>query len=173
MELKGKEVYIRVIEPEDAEMLFKWENNPENWLVSNTLKPFSKYQIEQYAFSDQDIYTNRQLRFVICLIENDTAIGAIDLFEYDPFHERAGVSVLIADADNRKKGYASEALQLLVTYTQEVLVLKQVFCNILTSNTASLSLFEKQGFEIAGEKKEWVKHNQAWVGEYLLQKILK
>ena len=164
MELKGKDVYLRVIEPEDAEMLFHWENNPKNWLVSNTLKPFSKYQIEQYAFSDQDIYANRQLRFIICLVANNTAIGAIDLFDYDPFHERAGISVLIAEEENRKKGCASEALQLLVNYTKEVLVLKQVFCNILTSNTASIGLFEKQGFEIAGEKKEWVKTNQVWEG---------
>jgi hypothetical protein len=48
-------------------------------------------------------------------------IGSIDLFDFDHFHGRAGVGILIADPADRKKGYASAALACLVNYAFETL----------------------------------------------------
>ena len=93
--LKGKQIYLRTIEPSDADIILKWENNPENWKVSNTLVPFSKKLIEDYVNSAQDIYAIKQLRFIICLLNTDKAIGTIDLFDFDPYHQKVGLGILI------------------------------------------------------------------------------
>ena len=85
-------------------------------MVSNTQSPFSRFVLEQYITSShQDIYSVKQLRLIICNEENK-AIGSIDLFDFDPNHLRAGVGILIAEKADRKKGYASEALSLLMDY---------------------------------------------------------
>ena len=105
--VKNKMVQIRGLEPEDLEFLYECENNPEIWNVSNTLAPYSKYILRQYIEnSHHDIYTNKQLRLIISdVTEPDKAVGAIDLFDFDPYHVRAGVGILIHGDKNRRKGY--------------------------------------------------------------------
>ena len=82
----------------------------------------------------------------------------------------AGVGIMVVK-NERNKGYASEALHVLVEYCFNVLHLHQLFCNISADNQASISLFSKEGFEIIGIKKEWLLIRNKWVDEYILQLI--
>jgi diamine N-acetyltransferase len=97
---------------------------------------------------------NKQLRLIIASVENDNAVGAIDLFDFDPYHMRAGIGVLVAE-EFRNKGYAFEALQLLKDYAFKTLLLKQLYANVTASAPASLQLFAKSGFQKVGVKKQW------------------
>lgn len=170
--LRGKHIYLRALEPSDIVPLYKWENDPENWKVSGTLVPYSRAILEEYLnHAHKDLYTTRQFRFMICLNETGTPIGTIDLFEFEPYHHRAGVGILIGNKDLRQKGYASEALDVLSIYADKQLHLKQLFCNINVHNTASIKLFEKMGFLRAGTKKSWVKNGENFEDEYFYQKI--
>lgn len=169
--LTATHIYLRTLEPSDASMMLKWENNPDNWAVSNTLVPFSEHLILQYVNSAQDIFATKQLRFIICLRDSDKPIGTIDLFEYDPLHQRAGVGVLIDEVSERNKGYATEALELMIRYSFERLNLHSLFCHIFELNTHSIQLFEKQGFEKMGIKKDWVKTKNGWENEGFYQLI--
>ena len=171
--LNSKNIYLRSIEPRDAALMLQWENNPENWAVSNTLVPFSEHLILQYVNSAQDIFETKQLRFIICLQENDSPIGTIDLFEYDPLHRRAGIGILIDKVSERNKGYANEALNLLINYSFNRLNLHGLFCNIFESNKHSIKLFENNNFIKTGEKKEWVKIKNGWETELFFQLINK
>lgn len=167
--LIGANVSLRALEPKDAQILYEWENDAEVWKVSNTLVPFSMHLLEIYVNSAQDIYLNKQLRFMICL--KDKAIGTIDLFDYEPFHQRAGVGIIIADKSQRQKGYASEALGIIVDYCFSILFLHQLYCNIESSNEQSLKLFLAKDFSIVGVKKDWNRTSDSFNDEYLLQLI--
>ena len=167
--LKGEQIYLRTLEPSDADIILKWENNSANWRVSNTLVPFSRKLIEDYVNSAQDIYSIKQLRFIICLVENDKEIGAIDLFDFDPYHQKVGLGILIAELEDRRNGYAIEAVLLIKEYCFNHLNLHQVYCNILSENKASIDLFEKSGFTICGTKKDWIKNKEGWLDELMLQ----
>ena len=173
--LEGNFVQLRAPEPEDLECLYKWENDTDIWQVSNTIAPFSRFVLKQYIESAHlDIYETRQVRFMIDLSNNiDPAktIGTIDLFDFDPYHNRAGIGILIGDNAERGKGFANDTLQTLIRYAFDVLKLHQLYCNISTENQQSLSLFKNNGFVIVGEKKDWVKGVDGWVGEYMLQLI--
>ena len=69
--LKGNNIYLRALEPEDLEFIYKIENNESIWEVSNTQTPYSRFLIRQYLENaHQDIYEAKQLRLAICL--NDT-----------------------------------------------------------------------------------------------------
>lgn len=170
--LVAENIALRALESTDLDFLYQCENNINNWIVSSTLVPFSKYILEQYLINSQyDIYTNKQLRLIIETNKYKTPIGAIDLFDFDPYHRRAGVGILIENANNRQKGYANEALKLLIDYAFSHLDLHQLYCNILERNTHSIKLFSKQGFQITGQKKEWIKTNKGWENQIFLQLI--
>ncbi|HRH03325.1 MAG TPA: GNAT family N-acetyltransferase [Bacteroidia bacterium] len=170
--LKGEKCYLRAIEPEDLEVLYRWENDPEIWLLSNTLVPFSKMVLSAYLETVHlDIFTTKQIRFMICLLDN-TPVGCIDLFDYEPLHKRAGIGILIAAASNRNKGIASDALKIMKNYCKQTLLLHQVYCNVGVGNASSIQLFEKGGFIKSGFKKDWVLTTNGYTDEYFYQCIL-
>lgn len=169
--MRGKTINIRAIEPADIDILYKWENDTSIWYLSNTIEPFSKFILEQYILSsNQDIYSKKQLRLMIDINESKKTIGSIDLFDFDPKNKRAGIGILI-NKNERGKGYASEALELLINYSFHTLDLHQLYCNISADNNVSLKLFHNFGFEIIGLKKQWNFINDKWMDEYMLQLI--
>ncbi len=171
MKLKNEHVLLRALEPADIDLLYQWENDTENWVVSNTQTPFSRFVLEQYITSaHEDIYTAKQLRLIVCKTDS-SPIGSIDLFDFDPNNLRAGLGILIGDKSERKKGYASEALKLLVDYCFTSLNLHQLYCNITTDNEASILLFQKHGFQITGIKKQWIREGKKFKDELLLQLV--
>ena len=165
----GAKVFLRELEPEDVELLYRWENDPETWRVSGTTAPFSVHLLKSYVESVGDIFSDGQLRTIICLKEHRTPIGTIDLFDHDAVNRRAGVGVLIAEKQERGNGYAHEALELMMEHAFDRLMLHQLYCNIAESNEASLQLFQKAGFRTVGIKKDWIRHPEGWEDEYLLQ----
>ena len=111
--LENERIILRALEPEDLEVLFRWENDASLWELGSTLSPFSRYVLKEYiATSHQDIYTNGQLRLMIVCKETGEPVGTIDLFDLDPHHRRCGVGILI-DPDSRRKGFAGDWLPLL------------------------------------------------------------
>lgn len=169
--LKGSQVYLRTIEPQDADVILSWENNAHNWVISNTLVPFSKKLILDYVNSAQDLYAIKQIRFMICENEEGRPVGSVDIFDFDPYHQRAGLGILIDQKSDRRKGYALEALALIKEYCFSHIKLHQLYCNILADNTSSISLFEKAGFKICGNKKDWIRTKNGWQDELLLQVV--
>lgn len=172
--MNSSKIKLRALEPDDVDVLYKWENDRSIWHLSNTISPLSRFTLEQYVLSaGQDIYSARQMRLMIDLDSPEngiTTIGSIDLFEFEPAHMRAGVGILILEGF-RGKGYASEALELLINYAFEILQLHQLFTNISTDNTESIRLFETKGFQFIGVKKEWNSIRNKWQDESMFQLI--
>jgi diamine N-acetyltransferase len=173
--MNGAKIRLRALEPEDVDVLYGWENDRSIWHLSNTLAPMSRFSLEQYVLSTgQDIYATRQVRLMIDLKEPQDGlrtIGSVDLFDFEPAHMRAGIGILLLEPF-RGKGFASEALDLLIDYSAHTLHLHQVFANISTDNHNSIRLFEKKGFTLAGTKKEWNKVRNKWHDESMYQLIL-
>ena len=170
--LKGANIYLRALEPEDLEFVYAIENNESVWEVSNTQTPYSRFLIKQYLENaHQDIYEAKQLRLAICLNDTQKAIGLIDLFDFDPKNSRAGVGLVIADLASRNKGIGSEALELVINYSFQQLQLHQLYANIGSDNEISLQLFTKFGFQKIGIKKDWNRVQNCFKDELLFQLI--
>ncbi|WP_010252977.1 GNAT family N-acetyltransferase [Myroides injenensis] len=172
MFIQGELIYLRALEPEDLEFVFLIENDMKLWEVSNTQTPYSRFLIRQYLENAyQDIYEAKQLRLVICDILSGSTLGLIDLFDYNPQNNRAGVGIVIQYEDNRRKGIGKEALELVVNYSKNHLFLHQLYANISTDNTASIQLFTGQGFQEIGVKKQWNRVGKTYKDEALYQLI--
>ena len=168
MLLKGNHISLRALEPFDIDFLFDIENNTEFWELSNTLTPYSRHILENYIQNaHQNIYEAKQFRFVI----QDAAkkqVGFIDLFDFDPKHQRVGVGIIII-SEEQNKGYAKDALACLCSYCFKHLKVEQVYANITNDNKKSIALFEKLKFERTGTKKNWIFSNGEFKDEYLYQ----
>ncbi|WP_423128877.1 GNAT family N-acetyltransferase [Gaoshiqia sp. Z1-71] len=166
------QIKFRPLEPEDLEFLYIWENDTAIWKVSNTLVPFSRYILKQYIQeSHRDLFETRQLRLIIENLSGKP-VGAIDLFDFEPLHRRAGLGILIYDEADRRQGLASDSLQLMINYAKDTLNLHQLYAHIGADNPASIHLFEKAGFRLTGTKKDWLKTPDGWLDELIWQKIL-
>ncbi|AWK02705.1 GNAT family N-acetyltransferase [Flavobacterium crocinum] len=172
--LKGESIYLRALEPEDLEFIYAIENDQKIWEVSNTQTPYSRFLIKQYLENaHQDIYEAKQLRLAICQDEDFPALGLIDLFDFDPRNNRAGIGIVIQKEENKRQNIGSEALELLIKYAFYNLNLHQLYANIGVENVASIALFTKFGFEKIGIKKDWILLHNQYQDEAIFQLINK
>ena len=172
MTLGNDVIRLRAVEPEDLELLYQWENEEASWKLSNTLVPYSRYTLKKYiADSGKSIYEAGQLRLMVDAIPEWRTVGTIDLYEFDHYHNRAAVGILIANPDDRKRGYGSAALTCLTEYAFKTLGLNQIWCNILKSNVESMKLFMHHGFSLCATRKEWIRTGSVYETEHTLQLI--
>jgi diamine N-acetyltransferase len=165
-------INLRAPEPEDLDYLFEWENDASLWELSNTRAPFSKFVLAQYLKEvSRDIFEQKQVRLII-QTEEKKVIGAVDLYDIDFFHQRAGVGILIHKNEDRRQGFASEVLIALENYASGILGIRQLFACISEDNTPSIHLFEKAGYSLTGIRKKWLNTMKGWKDEWFFQKML-
>lgn len=79
--------------------------------------------------------------------ESDRMLGDVNLFlnDYDdPLN--AEIEIMIAEASARRKGFAKEALKLMIAYGLETLHLHRFYAKIGEANATSINLFKSLGF---------------------------
>lgn len=162
---------MRALEPEDLAVLYAWENDSRYWEDGNTLTPYSRFQLKNYLQQENDLYAQKQLKL---LLENADGIpvGLIDIYDYEPFHQRAQVGLLIAP-QWRGKGYATAALKMLCNYAFGFLHLNQLFAVVNKNNTASLQAFVSAGFVQSGVLEQWLRVGDTYCDALLLQRVSK
>ena len=169
MKLEG--IFLRALEPKDLEVLLQLENDSSLWKYSNRTEPFSRDLLQKYIDQQhQDIFEVKQKRFVVSY-PDQTPIGFVDLFDFEPLHRRAGIGVII-HPNYQGKGYARRALELVEEYAKKQLNLHSLYANIAEENSASLKVFESCEFRRIAEKKEWNFYEGRFHDEYLYQKLL-
>ena len=172
MKLNNELITLRAVEPSDLDIIFKWENDTSIWKASNTLAPFSKHQICEYIKNySSNIYDQLQLRLMI--IENKThdTVGMIDLHDFDPFHSRADIGILVSP-EKSNIGLGEAAANVVIKYAQEFLGLHQLSVKIPIDNTPSIALFRKLKFQECGILKDWIKTGQDYCDVVIMQLIL-
>ena len=169
--LKGRNIYLRALEPADLDFLYELENNPAIWEISGTTAPYSRHILQSYLDNaHRDIYEVKQLRLCIASLTNEIK-GYIDLFDFEPKHRRAGVGIVIISEGERNKGLGTEAVSLICDYAFHVLDLHQVYAHVLEDNKASIGLFRKLGFVNTGTREDWIMSGGDFKNELVFQKI--
>jgi diamine N-acetyltransferase len=162
---------LRAMEPDDADWLFDIENDSKDWWMGATLNPIGRGALRNFASGQHDLWRDLQLRLMIETREdNPQTVGAVDLYQLDPRNRRAGVGIVILEAE-RQKGHASQSLQLLTQYAFEHLGLHQLWAEIPAIHDASLAVFESAGFAQTGTLRDWIRRDDQWVDARWMQCI--
>lgn len=149
-------ITLRAMEPSDVGAMLRWENDRSLWHLGSTSEPFSREAITQFIQqSGEDIFSKKQLRLIIDL--QGVAIGAIDLFDFDPINRHAGVGILVYQEALRGKGYAKQALEELIIYAAGRLGMHSLWAHVAVDNHASMALFEGCHFTSSGTLRSWIR----------------
>ncbi len=154
--LQNDIIRLRAVEPADAELFWKTENDSSQWILNGMSAPYSRENLLQYAIGyDADPQRSGELRFIIERTEDQIPVGIIDLYEISFIHSRAFVGIYTLP-EFRNMRYASMALDLIENYAASVLNLSQLGARIATENVASVKLFGKANYQHRGTLPEWL-----------------
>lgn len=170
--LKNTQITLRAPEPEDLEVMYQIENDTQLWAVGNATVPFSRFVLRQYIeTSTQDIFADKQARFMIVQNSNQAVVGIIDLTAFDVLNNRAEVCVVILSS-YRRNSFAKQSVELLCDYCALRLHIHQLYAYVPVDNVESRSLFAYCGFTQTAQLSQWLNGEHGFIDAVLLQRIL-
>lgn len=149
---------IQLLKPElsHVDVMQRWENDSDNMIESQLLMPYNKYTLIDFVQHNNDLFADKQTRFIIHSKSKNEPIGMIDLFNFDAINRRVEVGVLIGEKAFKQKGFATEALLIVKQYCFKQLQINQIYAIVKQNNVASLALFKKANFQQQAVLKSWV-----------------
>ncbi len=98
---------------------------------------------------------NKQGFLLGIFLKNSSAhIGNIAINKIDWKNRFAEIGIVMGDQESRGKGYATQALKLVVEHVFMKLNLRRLFAEIVEGNDASKRIFTKVGFKLEGTYRE-------------------
>ena len=166
--IPGERIYLSPIDPDDAELYAKWMNDLEitRWLGMTgrvIALPAERAWLEN-ATKDQNI-----LQFAIILRDGNRLIGNLGFNEINQVHRKATLGIFIGEAEDRSKGYGTEALKLLVDYGFKWLGLRNIDLHVHSNNARAIRCYEKAGFRQYGRRTGVILHDGEWVDDVLME----
>lgn len=161
MNIYGKKVILRAIEPEDCELIRGMFNDPElENLVVGWAFPISSFAQKQWLnnhYGDQ-----KNLRFVI-EIPNEGAVGIATLTDIDWKNRKATHGMKLANVERRTKGIGTDTVMAIMRYAFDELNLNRLEGSVFADNTGSRKLYTgKLGWTEEGVRRNCIYKN----GEY-------
>lgn len=150
--LKGNHVYLRQPVIEDAALWFEWLNDFDVVLPLGD-EFYSKVTMESVEEQIRNNASSDCFMFSI-IIEEDKVIGRCMLFNIDRVNGSAMVGIFIGDKEQWGKGYAKEAMELLIEYSFRIQNLHSLMLGVYCFNTRAIALYEKLGFKAIGIRRE-------------------
>jgi diamine N-acetyltransferase len=130
----------------DVEWAYAWDRDPElaAWNGRTPISISLSAARRDYLARWED----PSVKTFIMEAENEP-IGMVTLYNFRQGGCELGIK--IGPEDLRGKGYASEAVSLLVAYAFDTLGLRRVRGSTLSHNQRMRRVFEKNGFELIGD----------------------
>lgn len=147
-ELVGEGVTLRPPRESDVEAVYAWDKDPElaAWNgrapISISLSAARRDYLARWE--DPSVKT-----FIMEAGEPREPIGMATLYDFR--HEGCDLGIKIGPQSLRGRGYATEAVKLLVDYAFDVLNLKRVRGSTLAHNHRMQRVFQKNGFVETGD----------------------
>lgn len=168
------DICLRALEPEDLELIYRIENDPDFWKFGTTTVPYSRYVLRQYLeTSANDLFADQQVRLVI---EGHDASGRVlplglaDLTDFSPQHMRAEIALaVLPEYQGQQVGH--HAVRCLMDYARR-LRLHQIYAIIAVSNKAASKLFQQLGFKGDTTLRDWLRDEQGYCDARLWQQNL-
>ncbi len=170
--LESERIYFRNLQDSDIDKgYFEWLNDPEVSQYLETRYSIQTREMIKEFISNQSGNKNSHL-FAICLKDNDLHIGNIKLGPIEFIHGRGDLSYLIGRKELWGKGYASEAVKLILGFAKKVLNLYKVDASVYEDNIGSYRVLLNNGFKKQGKLKNHWNINGKYQDNILLTKIL-
>lgn len=165
-------VLLRAPEPDDIDFLYRLENERDSTANGCATAPISRLQIYDYIENyNADAFGSGELRLIAVDAATGERVGAVDLTDFSPRHQRAYVGIAV-DASLRRRGYGRAAISATCIYAADTLGIHTLAAVVASDNKASLALFATCGFRGCGRLRSWVRRGRRYVDAQILQRML-
>ncbi|MEO0469880.1 MAG: GNAT family protein [Bacteroidota bacterium] len=161
---QGKNIRLRGLEPEDADTFFQWNQDIQTQHgLDQIWFPGSKARVREWAEQkSQQSGEKDEFFFVIEELSSGQIAGMIHPSNCDRQNGTFSYGVGIIEAF-RRKGYAQEAIRMVLRYYFEELGYQKVNVGIYAYNEASIKLHVQMGFTEEGRQRAMKLHaRQYW-----------
>lgn len=151
--LVGTRIYLRSLERADAQGNYvRWFNDEEACKNnSHHVFPYSEEQAVKYIeYADN---TKDSLILAVETIDNSEHIGNISLLNINLMHRTAELAIMIGEKAYWGKGYAKEAMKLMIDHGFRSLNLTRVGLGTFHTNISMQKLAESLGFVQEGRRR--------------------
>ena len=149
----GERVYLRPLEPEDAEAFAgALTDEPETFFARGRF-PTSPLAFERWIEEAYRRPLPDTIDFAVCLRETGRPIGLVNVDHLDWLNRTGETGSFLFGPDYRGKGYGTEAKHLLLEYCFDRLGLHAVCSHVWEPNARSAAALAKQGYRPAGRLK--------------------
>ena len=153
---EGQRVRLRAVEPSDWQTHYQWNFDSETARATYEVPfPASRAQVESWAQGEATkAPENDQYRFQIENLDGEL-VGTINSHSCDLRNGtfRYGLAVL---SDYQRRGYASEAILLVLRYYFQERRYHKVNVEVYGFNQASIALHERLGFTLEGRLRQMI-----------------
>lgn len=148
---QGKQVRLRAIEPEDWETFYAWNQDEDaHRRMYLPTFPTSKEQVRQWAARTATKESADDRFFFVIENHAGEVVGSISTHECEPRHGTFSYGLGIR-REHYRKGYASEAILLLLRHFFRERRYQKVTPHVYSFNEPSLLLHERLGFQREGQ----------------------
>lgn len=137
-------VHLRQLRIEDAEISYKWRNNPQIWKYT----PYNPGRLITPEIEREWLINvlncKDQRRFAICVQPDDKYIGNVQLLDINDVE--AELHLFIGEPDYWGMGIGEAATTLTLDYAFHILNLSRVKLTVDKDNLTAIRLYKKQGF---------------------------
>ena len=143
--LVGRTVYLRALEPDDADSFQTWMNDQE--VVRNLLIHRPLTRGDQARFMERTSATDPDdAVFAIVRKKGDLLIGSTGLHDIDWRRRVTAFGIEIGRKEEWGKGYGTEATELVVGYAFRSLNMHRVWLHVYEYNTRGIGAYKRVGF---------------------------
>lgn len=146
-------VLIRPLAQADAQVSYKWRNDPDVWKFTGS-RPNSEITEEiEREWLANTLTDESKKRFAILV--DGVYVGNVQLTDISA-NQSAVFHIFIGDTTYWGKGIATEATYQILTYAKEVLHLALVSLQVKKENAAAVKSYEKNGFVVVDETEGFI-----------------
>lgn len=146
--LKGKKIYLRLLEKDGLQKRVEWINDPEIQKTLNYDYPSSLARTEKWF--DKIVMNLSRRDFEVYTIEDDEYIGFCGLMNIQMPVMKAELYAVIGNKDYWRGGYGTDIYRTLVNYGFLELGLNKIYGYQLTHNEGAHRVVEKLGWKRDG-----------------------
>lgn len=151
-------IYLRAFELDDYKTSIVWRNDSEIWNMLGGHKYFVSEAYEKKWVEDA-IFNAKDIKLAICLNESNLYIGNVYLTDIDMINRSCESHILIGNKKYWGQGYAKEALEKLLKFAFNERGMNRITAYILETNTASIKMHKKIGYQQEGVMRDAVLKN--------------
>lgn len=141
---------VRFMPPDpdkDAETVSAWTHDAEYLrLIDNgPARPLSPWAVKK-KYEQLEKAENKEFYFAVRLLADDRLVGFAHLYWVDLVHGAAMLNLGLGNLADRRQGYGSDMLRLLLNYGFDELNLHRVGVRTASYNTPAMTFLKKHGF---------------------------